>query len=151
MPGLTPQEANESEGRRGLSQSVRDCGEENWAMDLGFDGEVIIGVFRKRRGFCGKDKDEIFENRVWGFGEEGMRKRRDRAVKKRSGSDVGLCRFLQRLLEQLLIGACCCGGGFWGGGGGGCADISQGVCMRRRRRRRWRRLLAIEDGLGDVG
>lgn len=51
VPGLTPQEANESEGRRGLSQSVRDCGDENWTMGLGLEGDVMVGVLRKRRGF----------------------------------------------------------------------------------------------------
>ena len=51
VPGLTPQEAKESEGRRCLSQSVRDCGDENWVMGLGFEGEIMVGVLRKRRGF----------------------------------------------------------------------------------------------------
>ena len=51
VPGLTPQEAKESEGRRCLSQSVRDCGDENWVMGLGFEGEIMVGVLRKRQGF----------------------------------------------------------------------------------------------------
>lgn len=62
VPGLTPQEAKESEGTRGLSQSERDCGEaKEWRRGgwwrlllLGFDDDDDVeewdmaGILRKR-------------------------------------------------------------------------------------------------------
>lgn len=37
VPGLIPQEAKESEGNRGESQSESDCGVGNWCfLELGF-------------------------------------------------------------------------------------------------------------------
>lgn len=53
VPGLTPHESKESEGRRGLSQSERDCGvaKRRWGLGLGLGFEWdIVGILRKRRG-----------------------------------------------------------------------------------------------------
>lgn len=51
VPGLTPHEAKESEGRRGFSQSERDSGvaKRRWGLGLGFEWD-IVGILRKRRG-----------------------------------------------------------------------------------------------------
>ncbi|KAK3445714.1 hypothetical protein EUGRSUZ_A01403 [Eucalyptus grandis] len=103
VPGLTPQEAKESEGSRGLSQSERDCGvAKRWRI-LG-PGRDMVGIPRNRRGFKWQDKNGIFralalvaaaaeeeeeevevveeeeEEEVWE-----KRKRTERAVKKSSG------------------------------------------------------------------
>lgn len=76
VPGLTPQEVKESEGKRDLSHSERLCG----VAKVRWDMEEILG---ERRGYKGKLKKKVFESS--GLVEEDMRKQMERAVRKRSG------------------------------------------------------------------
>jgi hypothetical protein len=83
VPGLTPQEANESEGKRGLSHSERDCGVVKlwlwWVLRVR-GGRDMVEILRNRRGREGKGKEQDFE---------GKRKQQmERAVRKRSGRVV---------------------------------------------------------------
>jgi len=94
VPGLTPHEANDSEGRRGLSHSERDCGDAKlWrrggrvlravAVVVLLEGVAvrdIAGNLRKRRG-----KGQRVEA-MWGLEEE-TRKQTERAVRRRSGRE----------------------------------------------------------------
>lgn len=90
VPGMTPQEAKESEGIRGLSQSERACGElKGWFLRLGLLGrwDDMIRFLINRRGFFGRERVgmDLQEEE-----EEEKRKRKDRAVKKKSGRDEDL-------------------------------------------------------------
>ncbi|BAT78925.1 hypothetical protein VIGAN_02168500 [Vigna angularis var. angularis] len=92
VPGLTPHEAKDSEGRRGLSQSERDCGDAKlWrrggrvlrAVAVFLEGVAVrdmAGNLRKRRG-----KGQRVEATL-GLEEE-TRKQTDRAVRRRSGRE----------------------------------------------------------------
>nr|GMD49517.1 hypothetical protein VIGAN_02168500 [Ipomoea batatas] len=81
VPGLTPQEAKESEGNRGLSQSERDCGVGKGR--LGFlsrfdEGMDMVGILRNLRGLRGKES--FWRMLLAGF-EGDRRMKTDRAVK----------------------------------------------------------------------
>lgn len=91
MPGLTPQVANESEGRRGLSHSERDCGVAKLWRLLGFLLAMgMMGNERKRRGFSGKESGggNLWKKLEVGLGEE-IRMKREKAVKMKSDRDAG--------------------------------------------------------------
>lgn len=100
VPGLTPHVANESEGKRGLSHSERDCGDAKlWRrlmVLLGFEGDGdevaewdMAGILRKRRGLRGKErKGQVVV--VWDLVEV-KRKQTERAVRKRSGKEGRDC------------------------------------------------------------
>lgn len=98
MPGLTPHEAKESEGKRGFNHSERDFGEAKlWRrlfllLDDDNNDEVVVwdmaGSLRKRRGFRGRERkgQEVVVVVVWER-EEVKRKQTERAVRKRSGKE----------------------------------------------------------------
>lgn len=102
VPGLTPQEAKESEGKRGFSQSERDCGVGKGI--LGFlrrfeEGKDMVGILRNLRGLRGKEMmGESFWRMVLAGLEGERRMKTERAVKMKSGRKAG---FLVRW---------CCGG-----------------------------------------
>lgn len=85
MPGLTPQAANESEGKRGFSHSERDCGVVKlwlwWVLRV-WGGRDMVEILRDRREREGKGKGK-------GKDFEGKRKQQmEKAVSKRSGTVV---------------------------------------------------------------
>lgn len=79
MPGLTPQAANESEGKRGFSHSERDWGVVKlllwWVLRV-CGGRDMVEILRDRREREGKGKGKDFEGK------------RKQAVRKRSGRVV---------------------------------------------------------------
>lgn len=96
MPGLTPQEAKESEGKRGLSHSEREWGDAKlWRRlildDVNDEVDVwdMAGILRKRRGLRGKErKGQLVVVVVVELDlEEVKRKQTERAVRKRSGRE----------------------------------------------------------------
>lgn len=117
MPGLIPHEAKESDGRRGLSQSERDCGVEKWWLFFVFLETDMEGIFRNLRGLDGKERKGSLGK--WGLGkevkvvveeeEEEKRKIMESAVRKRSGKVVA------------GLGVMC---NWCGGGGGGVGDMT---------------------------
>lgn len=95
--------AKESEGKRGLSHSERDCGDAKLRrlFLLGFEEEEddddndevdtlldMAGILRKRRGFRGKERKGQFVvvGVLWDL-EEVKRKQTESAVSKRSGKE----------------------------------------------------------------
>jgi len=87
--------AKESEGKRGLSHSERDCGDAKLRrlFLLGFEDEVdmlldMAGILRKRRGFRGKERKGqlVVVGVLWDL-EEVKRKQTESAVSKRSGKE----------------------------------------------------------------
>lgn len=94
MPGLTPQEEKESEGKRGLSQSERDCGlGKGWVVGLRRlveEGLDIVGFLTNRRGFKGKEISGVNLRIIEVVGlEEEKKMKREKAVKIKSGKEVG--------------------------------------------------------------
>lgn len=87
VPGLTPHEAKESGGSRGLSHSERDCGvaKRRWrGLGLGWD---MVEILRNLRGFKGQVKNGIFrvlEEDEEEREEEEKRKKIERAAKRKS-------------------------------------------------------------------
>lgn len=99
--------AKESEGKRGLSHSERDCGDaklrrlfllgfeedddDNDEVDMLLD---MAGILRKRRGFRGKERKGqlVVVGVLWDL-EEVKRKQTESAVSKRSGKE-GRLRFV---------------------------------------------------------
>jgi hypothetical protein len=79
VPGLTPQAANESEGKRGFSHSERDWGVVKlllwWVLRV-CGGRAMVEILRDRREREGKGKGKDFEGK------------RKQAVRKRSGRVV---------------------------------------------------------------
>lgn len=92
--------ANESEGKRGLSHSERDCGDAKlwrrlfllWLDDDNDEVAVwdIAGILRKRRGLRGKERKGqlvvVVVVVLWDL-EEVKRKQTESAVSKRSGKE----------------------------------------------------------------
>lgn len=111
VPGLIPQEANESEGNRGLSQSERDCGVGKLELVRG-----MVESLRKRRCLGGKER-ELKD--WWDLGEE-KRRRREREVRRMSGKVGGLD--IKGLLLPLM-----------GGGGDMLRGRDGGSVVERRR------------------
>lgn len=94
MPGLTPQEEKESEGKRGLNQSERDCGlGKGWVVGLRRlveEGLDIVGFLTNRRGFKGKEISGVNLRIIEVVGlEEEKKMKREKAVKMKSGKEVG--------------------------------------------------------------
>jgi len=97
--------AKESEGKRGLSHSERDCGDAKLRrlFLLGFEDDDsdevdmlldMAGILRKRRGFRGKERKGqlVVVGVLWDL-EEVKRKQTESAVSKRSGKE-GRLRFV---------------------------------------------------------
>lgn len=109
--------AKESEGKRGLSHSERDCGDaklrrlfllgfeedddDNDEVDMLLD---MAGILRKRRGLRGKERKGqlVVVGVLWDL-EEVKRKQTESAVSKRSGKEGRL-----RLRLRFVSG---CNGG----------------------------------------
>ncbi|KAK8587275.1 hypothetical protein V6N13_086269 [Hibiscus sabdariffa] len=101
VPGLTPHEAKDWEGNRGLSQSERACGVAK-AVLLGL-GQDMDGILRNRRGFEWKRyKGRNFIREVLGLVED-TRKMREIAVRKMWGRvAVGFGR-LKRKVNSAVV------------------------------------------------